>query len=129
MGRTHQEVSGIAVQTIMEQMRAAIRAAGIKCYGPDVKPGACTSPYAVVYDGGTTPQPGTRGMLGHLHINVMVLAPAAQDALLTSAVNTVRTALKSVQRIRASGELSPIDTDQERRAVYQTTDYTLPTRL
>ena len=109
----------------MAQMRAAVKAAGIPCYLPDVKPGPCKAPYAVIYDGGTAPIPGTRGRLGRQIIRVMILAPASDSAALGNTIRAVLDALNALTGLHHSGELTPIDTDQERAAVYQTTDYTI----
>lgn len=114
---------------VMNAMTAAIKAAGIPCYGADVKIGVCAAPYAVVYDGGAAALPGTRGMLGHQRVNVMILAPSGDDAALSGAVAAVCGALRGVRGIRMGDEITSVDTDQDRRAMYQTTQFYYPIRL
>lgn len=99
------------------------------CYEPDVKPGPCKAPYIVVYDGGCAPQPGTRGRLGSRALNLMALVPIGQEAALKTTLDSAARALSAVHGIHPSGEITPVDTDQERAALCQTTTYIMPVRL
>ena len=114
----------MTLEQTMDVMREAMKAAGIPCYPPDVKPGLCKAPYAVIYDGGTLPTLNARGLLGKYVIRVVVLAPQAQDKALTAATRTVCAALSSIQGVRSNGEITAIDNDPERAALYQSMDYT-----
>ena len=111
------------------RIKAAVQAAGYPCYDPGCQAGRCVSPYVVVHDQGTTPQPGTRGMLGQRIYEIVCLVPNSKAAGLEPMTRAVAAALAPLSPLRPTGEKAPAEIEQNYQAQSMSMVYVMPVRL
>lgn len=97
-----------------EKIKNAVKGL-LPCYDPGAKIGVVKAAYAVVMDAGTTPQPGTNGMLGQKTYEIVILVPLDKQNELDDWIVEIRKALAGISNLKYTGECEPSSIEQEFR--------------
>lgn len=101
----------------------------LPAYDPAVQIGEVKAPYAVIHDMGTNAQPGTKGLLGQRIYEVVVLVPIKEQDKLAPLCKAVREAMKSLSRLKYTGDAAPTGIEAEFRGVSVSLIYRMPVRI
>lgn len=107
--------------SIREAIFTTLKQSGVDVYLPGQHEGECKKPYVEISDGGTYALGKTTGRKSFL---VTGYVPMDRPLDLRSLLAQVATVLTRIKNIRSSGEVSPEDFDDERKAVFATIEYT-----
>jgi len=107
--------------SIQETILDRLRGAGIDAYLSGQKDGVCKRPYAVVSDGGTYALGKTTGAKSLI---VTAYVPAGRPLELRGVIAGILAALAPYKAIRTTGEISPEDVDDLRKAHIASIEYT-----
>lgn len=98
-------------------------------YDPATHIDKVVTPYTVVHDQGIDPKAGTKGMLGQRVYEIVILVPLNQQEKLNPLSAAVRQALKSLPRLKYTGDAAPTGIEAEYQGCTVSLIYRLPVRI
>lgn len=108
-----------------QTIKAALSSAA-PTYDPGVQMGEVKAPYLVVHDMGINPHENSGGMLGQHIYEVVALVPVARQGELKLLCERARAALKSIPRLKYSGDAAPTGIEAQFKGVSVSLVYRLP---